>query len=86
MAIRGDLFSTIAIRTWPPENTDDFSAKLNETYPVGFPAGLFSVDVKHIYGNVPAKEAIDTTIELIEEHRTDFYKYGLDPEEIRALL
>ena len=70
------------------KNSSQFLEKLSAQYPEGFEEGtiLFSVDVVNLYGNIPITEAINSTMDLLDNHKENVETFGLDLDDIRQLL
>ena len=70
------------------KNAYDFLDRLKQTFPRGVPADsiLFTVDVANLYGNIPIKEAIESTMKLINKHKEKIDLLSLDLATIEGLL
>jgi len=70
------------------KNTYDFLGRLNQTFPLGVPGDsiIFTVDVANLYGNIPIKEAIESTMKLIAKNKERIDLLGLDLDSIESLL
>ena len=69
-------------------NTDTYLHRLRQRYPNGFPPGtiVFSLDVTNLYGSIPIDEAVQTVINLLQEHRESVNLYGLSWRDVEPLL
>ena len=69
-------------------NTDTYLRRLKQRYPHGFPPGtiLFSLDVSNLYGNIPIDEAVQTVMNLLQEHRDTVNLFGLAWTDVEPLL
>ena len=69
-------------------NTDTYLHRLSQTYPNGFPPGtiVFSLDVTNLYGNIPVDEAVQTVMNLLQEHRETINLFDLSWTDVEPLL
>ena len=69
-------------------DTDSYLQHLRESYANGFPPGtiIFSLDVTNLYGNIPIDEAVQTVINLLQEHGHAINMFGLDLTDVERLL
>ena len=69
-------------------NTDTYLQRLSQTYPNGFPPGtiVFSLDVTNLYGNIPVDEAVQTVMNLLQEHRETINLFDLSWTDVEPLL
>ena len=71
------------------KNTYDYLERMNNTFPnFQFPPGTiaFTVDVNNLYGNIPTAEAIESTIKMIQLHKSKANLFELSIPDIKALL
>ena len=71
------------------KNTYDYLARLKDTFPnYSFPPGtiVFTVDVNNLYGNIPTAEAIESTIRMIQRHKTKINLFEFSIDDIKVLL
>ena len=71
-------------------NTDTYLERLKQRYSGRFPPGtiVFSLDVTNLYGNirVPTDEAVQTVMNLLQEHRDSINLFGLSWTDVEPLL
>ena len=69
-------------------STDAYLQRLSQKYPNGFPPGtiVFSLDVTNLYGNIPIDEAVQTVMNLLQEHRESIDLFGLTWTDVEPLL
>ena len=70
-----------------PPNTDTYLQRLKKQYAKGFPPGTiaFSLDVTNLYGNIPIDEAVQTLMNLLQEHN-DSINLDLSWTDVEPLL
>ena len=69
-------------------DTDTYLQRLKQRYASGFPPGtiVFSLDVTNLYGNIPIDEAVQTVMNLLQEHRDSINLFGLCWTDVEPLL
>ena len=69
-------------------DTDTYLQRLRQRYGNRFPPGtiVFSLDVTNLYGNIPIDEAVQTVMNLLQEHREAINLFGLAWGDVEPLL
>ena len=69
-------------------DTDTYLSRLKQQYPTSFAPGtiVFSLDVQNLYGNIPIDEAVQATMDLLQEHRDSVNLFGLSVSDVEPLL
>ena len=69
-------------------DTESYLKRLKERFPNGLPPGsiIFSLDVTNLYGSIPIDEAVQTVMNLLQEHRHEMDLFGLEWTDVEPLL